>query len=497
MSVFDEVCTAYEQAEIATTYRVYAEPGPLAALVAAQQRLLKLLRDGDEDLAPIDSLLRNAGYSLVTSVVPPSTPTLELDQFAEALQSHIHQLDPGTPAHQAASTALDAMVELLNMEGTQLGLETINVLETAPVGERAVVLRYGHHREATKAYLATNGVESDVMVSRELRRSAATGTLVCVGWPKLFPDAVWNAARWETVCFVQYPFGPTIEPAGGLFGTDGGMKTRPFRTTGVPSPGDTESLFDLDQSLLIAAERVSANMPSFHDDAVPGKLVLLADNFAVWTSVGEGHWNWAIDYSTPEQPRIAPVKASQVDRDQYLLFRDQGATSLLVRQVADKEHGSAKHRAIQDRWKQSIMMAVAREGGFSPATEKLYAQGALTANLRHWVSDHSIKPQRRQDFDAVCRFADIEAQADELWKALTKIDRAHKRAGHTIRKLLEAALLAGIGEKLLDSGHERLEISGFGTMSAFRVLHAHPETKLVDPAVIDEPFKVEDHGWHG
>ena len=34
-------------------------------------------------------------------------------------------------------------------------------------------------------------------------------------------------------------------------------------------------------------------------------------------------------------------------------------------------------------------------------------------------------------------------------------------------------------------------------MSAFRVLHAHPETKLVDPAVIDEPFKVEDHGWHG
>ncbi|WP_395154429.1 hypothetical protein [Ilumatobacter sp.] len=497
MSVFDEVCAAYEQADTATTYRVYAEPGPLAALVAGRQRLLKLLRDGDEDLAPIDSLLRNASFRLVTNVIPPSSQTLELDRFAELLQSHIHQLDQGTPAHQAASTALDATIELLDMEGTQLGRETIDVLETAPVGERAVVLRYGHQRKATTDYLAANGVESDVIVSSELRWSAATGTLVCVGWPKLFPDAVWNAARWETVCFVQYPFGPTNEPASGLFGTDGGMKIRPFRTTGVPSPGDTESLFDLDQSLLIAAEHVSARVPNALDDAVPGKLVLLADDYAVWTSVGEGHWNMAIDYSTPEQPRIAHVKASQVDRDAYLLFRDQGATSLLVRQVADQEHGSAKHRATQDRWKQSIRMAVAREGGFGQATEELYAQGALTANLRHWVTDQSIKPQRRQDFDAVCRFVDIEAQADELWKALTEIDRAHKRAGHTIRKWLEATLLAGVGEELLDSGHERLEISGFGTMSAFRVLHVHPETKLVDPMVIDEPFKVEDHGWHG
>ena len=94
----------------------------------------------------------------------------------------------------------------------------------------------------------------------------------------------------------------------------------------------------------------------------------------------------------------------------------------------------------------------------------------------------------------MCRFAGLGDETNAIWDSLTAIKRAHLRAGQTIRKLLEQELIARGGEQLLADGYQHLEVFGLGGLSAYRVIHKHPEHHLVDADLLDEPFLAEERG---
>jgi len=498
VTAFAETAAAYETAATATVYSVSSEAGPMALLSQAHTRLRNLVSNGDDDLAPVAEIVRYARYRLATNVLPPAHDSMGIKALADELSDYLEQMDGGTPAHGTTYAAFAALADLLGREITSLAMDTIELLGMAMPEDRMLVLAHRQHVSATSDYLGERGMPTAVTCSSELRLTHQPSVVVCVGPHQFFPAAVWAAARTDTICFVQYPLGRSVAPTGGLFGPAGGLQTPKFRSSGATTPVEDSSDFVTPyEGLLAAGDRVVARRHHLGADTVDAQLLLLEGGYAVWTEVTDGSWMWSVDFTEPSLPVITPATVVSVSIGSHVIFRDQGATRDLVRAIADSRHGAARYREVQRKWKENLRSAIVRAGGYGAAAHEIRLLGATVVNLRSWTNDRSIRPHSRTGFAATCRFVGLDSESDEIWGALTAIKKAHLKAGQSIRKLLEQALIADGGQKLLADGYQHLEVEGLGRLSAYRVVHKHPEHHLVNADVIDEPFVAEERGWQG
>lgn len=498
LEAFSETANAYGQASAAAVYAVHADPGPVAVLSQAHAALAKLLAAGDEDLLPTADILRYAKYRLATNILPPLHTQLGLQPLADDLDSHLDQMHPGTPGHNYTAAAIDALRDILSRDTLNLAEETERALSLAQPGERLLVLPHGTNAAATSQFLESRGLPTQVIGKSELRRHSDYDMVVCVGPYQFFPSATWSAARADSVCFVLYPFGrSTTPPSGGLFGPDGGLATPKFRSSGISMPTEGVDFSDIDENFIAAADRVVAQRRGTGAETAEAQLLLLEGGYAVWSAVSDASWMWTIDVSEPGSPIITQVSDANVAAGSYIFFRDEGAAGDLVEVVADSMFGATEHRGSQRGWKSHFRQAIDRVGGFTEADRALRRKGANTANSRGWADSRSIRPNSKQDFQVACKFAHIEDQADAIWSSLTAIRSAHQKAGLSIRKQLEVALVADGCERLISDGYRRLEVDGLGGMSAYRVLLKHPDLHRVDTDLIDKPFLEEERGWQG
>ena len=497
MSSFERTNNSYESAITSTIYTIAADPGDAATIAVAHTRLARLANSGNDDLTDTVELLRIVSYRLSYNLLPADHPALGLAVLNVELGSQVAELEPGTHAHAIVRAAHQALTSLAQRGPTELTTQAIDLLNTATENSRTVVLRHSKTASATTDYLNQNGVPSTVVAANQLRFQPPHETMVLIGPPRAFPAATCNAAKADNICFIHYPFGSAKAPTGGLFGADGGLTTRTARPSGHVETLDDIGDFELDEGLQALARDEFGRRRSERPDAVTAALLLLEGGYGVWTAIGEGHWMWCVDLDDDDTPTIRTTSVSAVTQGSYVIFRDKGAGTALVRAVADAHHQAGKYRPQQDRWKSALEQAVIKVGGVNRATVELRRLGATTVNLRHWMSENSIRPRRLSDFRAVCQFAGIAAYADDIWRALGKIHRAHVLAGQTIRRWLQDALLVDGGARLRQDGFQRVDFGDLGTLSAYRVEHQHPDHQDIDPEFIDEPFVVKEHGWHG
>jgi hypothetical protein len=144
---------------------------------------------------------------------------------------------------------------------------------------------------------------------------------------------------------------------------------------------------------------------------------------------------------------------------------------------------SAKRREQQAEWKKQLAATASQRFGNLSRRElaarivsELRSQGwgrseIRTANVHYWLSSKCISPRKADDFAAIMNFAGLHDKTMELWAAMNEIDRAHKRAGFLIRRMLlqkitQASLepLERDGEMVFDLGDE-----DGGTLSAFQI----------------------------
>lgn len=492
---FGSVSRAYERAALVSIYMVYAAVDEISSLAGAQSELRRLVTDGDEDLREVLDAIHFALYRLATNVLPPAHDGLglaHLVQITEAASTEVHLRTRLRGVIEVASSALQS---LMAKPSTALTQEVMDALDSAPPDDRLLVLPQSRNVGATEAHLTAIGLPTRVTSANQLRKAAPAEVTVCVGSPSLFPAAVWNASRADSVCFVAYPLGGRSVPSGGLFGDEGGLKTSRFRESGVSDRIEGVTLVSPEEAYYLeAGQRLIRSLRPVGSELVEAQLLLLEGGNAVWMSSGDADWMWAVEF-VDDLPEIRQVSPSNMEAGIYVIFRDQGATSDLVRTVADAKCGASRFRAVQHRWKSELAKAVSLAGGPRAAAEQIRRLGATTANPSAWIGERSIRPHAQSDFRAACRFAGLADESEPIWQALTQIKRAHLRAGQLIRKQLEQALIDDGGQRLSADGVLRLDVEGLGRLSAYRVVFKHPETHVISQDEVDRPFIAEELGW--
>lgn len=495
MSAFGDVALAYERIAGTSIYDVPVTPGEIGTVSACLASLRKL-RVTDDTLDDAVRTLHYIQYRLAVNLLPANDPALGLDVLRQQLAAHADELNAGTVARTTIDAALCALEALCQQASTPLCEEAVEILGTAGPGERLVVLAHARNCTATAQVLAAAGAPTEVTSRTQLRTHPLVETILCVGPHQLFQSAVWNASRADSVCFVHYPLGVASLPSGGLFGEDGGLRTPRFRVSRDIAPVDNIEFAAPEHTVFQEAGRklASAHRAASDTDQEDAQLLLLEGGYAVWMNAGEGDWMWAIDF-IDDEPRVLQISAADMSAGMFVLFRDQGATSDLVRVVADRDCDAARHRPAQDRWKRALSTAIVRAGGAAGAARLIRQLGAATVNPAAWVGPRSIRPHRKSDFSAACRFAGIEDEVESIWASLSAIKRAHLKAGRLIRKQLEDELIDDGGARLQENGRFHLHSAALGGLSAYRVVFKHPDRQRVDSSRIDKPFLVEELGW--
>jgi len=210
-----------------------------------------------------------------------------------------------------------------------------------------------------------------------------------------------------------------------------------------PEGGDLspkELLPQVDYDAIIRIVQKAQPRKGKGEDEVEARLFLLADDRAVLLDAAEETTSLVLDLAQEQASRrIRRVSVGQVESGMFLLLRTQGAGDYIV-EIADAMLGARRKelRELQTRWKQLLRDLVVSSGR-DQVCQRLFRSGSTIANamnLQNWISYRTIRPREKTDLSAIMACIGWSARADEVWEKMGHIDRAHRMAGHRIRKML-------------------------------------------------------------
>jgi hypothetical protein len=339
----------------------------------------------------------------------------------------------------------------------------------------------------------SRSIVCEVITPESLRAGACYDSLILVGPPYWFPPFVFSAPRAGRISVVRYKWLRGSPAPEAVFAA-------PLKHTGSRLPnfdgGETDDEADTWDALLPASgvaylARVAANqLAAPDDDAVEARAFVLEDGEIVFLET-EGASALVIDTNEKAANRVKRLETSQIEPGMFLLLRTEGGGDYIL-PVANRILGgyadSARQR--QKRWKQLLRAAVRRNDLHAVIVE-LERYGCTIAreiNVRHWMSERSIKTKRRIDFDAIMQLVGLKDEANDYWETMEVIDRAHKKAGFHIRELLLDLVNKSDLTMLDRRGMLPFELpdKDAGSLTAFRVKSVSPQTYTVAASRIGE-----------
>lgn len=197
---------------------------------------------------------------------------------------------------------------------------------------------------------------------------------------------------------------------------------------------------------------------------------------------------------------VMRIPANDIIAGMFIVLRTEGGGDYIV-QVADNLLGkkATAIRAKQSEWKSKLKNKVSQLGMDECVNllGKLGSSKANEANVKNWMSERNIKPRSFVDFTAIMQLVEIEGETDTYWNNAELIDRAHRSAGFTIRKLLLKELFSVDRSELFRKGRINFELQEGegGSLTAFRVLEISPSAFLVPLSQINHVFRRSDNEW--
>ena len=241
------------------------------------------------------------------------------------------------------------------------------------------------------------------------------------------------------------------------------------------------------------------------EETVPARLCHLSGQRVVFVAADDGSSSLIIDTSEMGNTTVRRVPVGELEPGHYLLLRTSGGGDFIA-PLADRIMGdlAEKRRSEQLEWKQRLISAATERFGqvgrwdlAARVSAKLQSQAlsrVRPANVHYWMSSKCIRPRKIEDFVAILTFAGLRERSQKLWSAMGDIDRAHRQAGHAIRRMLLHKIAATSLEPLERDGEMVFELGGEdgGTLSAFEITAIAAEDYEVPADQIGVLLEMED-----
>lgn len=224
--------------------------------------------------------------------------------------------------------------------------------------------------------------------------------------------------------------------------------------------------------------------PSHNEELTLARFCHLAGERAVFVPADDNAAQLAIDLSDASKPLIRRVPIGALEPDMYLLLRTAGGGDFLI-PLADRILGriAKERREQQAGWKSQLISTAEKQfgelnrGALASAVSNYLSSNGLVqaspANIFYWMSSRSIRPRKKEAFIAILEYSGIQSKSEELWAAMEEIERAHRSAGHTIRKMLLHRISTMSLEPLKRDGQMVFDLGeqDGGSISAFQIIN--------------------------
>lgn len=342
----------------------------------------------------------------------------------------------------------------------------------------------------------------------QLKSLACYDRLIVVGPSRWFPESVFTAPRSRNIDIVMFDWIKDDWVPSKVF-------TRPHKSSGLQSRKfiDIEERqipnrwAELDAMTLLQVINDVSSIPASLESEVQDKLdlveavcVLLENDLAVLFETGEGSETLVIDPDEEPDRRVSRLSTKSLLPGMFILVRTSGTGDYII-PIADRIMGSqaSQARECQRHWKAMLRDQV-RTQGLLEASVALLDYGSNIANeinVRNWLSPRSIRPHKYEDFLAIMKLAGLENQAEEYWRMMGVINRAHHKAGFEIKR----QLLKQVGDMDMDElqkrGRADLKLSNDdeGGITALRVEAILDKTFQVPYSRLGHLLELEDQQW--
>lgn len=474
---------------------------------------------------PFFSLARRCFFEACSAPIPLNHRWAFGGEAVAGLRSQVKNCKHVYPRHEDAAAGLLARAEALSSCDENPLLEQITrVCETAGAASIALVVKepriIPHAEDALRRCKSTAKV--DVVGVSQLRGDARHDLLIVLGPTRWFPDYVFTAPRARAVHVIHFAslrdrwapartFADPHDGSGSAPRLHGRLPLEvrdeaPVEAFTPVSHDPEEVLPDIDWHWV--AKRYGARPSAGWDrdyDYVPARLFLFESGHFMFVGADEGERTLVIDPDAEGGPKVTRYPPDRVRPGMYLLARsgNLGGYGDYIVEVANGILGpeAERLRRIQRVWKRRLRKEVIASDLLSVSVRllDLGSNRANESNLRNWLSPRNIKTQYPEDFDAILKLVSLGDKSKKIWRAMATIDRAHKRAGQRILKLL-IATVGGAGlEELQRLGRMDFSLDGDArvSISALRVASVHQEALVVPAARLGRLLVGEHPIWLG
>ena len=365
-------------------------------------------------------------------------------------------------------------------------------------GGLSVTIRNPRMNQAVAEYFSSNPSlrSARVVSAAQLRGAHICDVLAAIGPCGWFPEYVFAAPRAVSIHVISFRWIRDAWKPGPVFlhnSTDcagGHHRLGTMPQCGDDSGTNDHAISDIQPSDLLPPKPVFLQRPFpsadgqsiCTEETTPARLCHLSGNRAVFVAADDGATSLIIDMSEIGRVSINRTPTDELEPGFFLLLRTSGGGDFIA-PIADRLLGDLAtiHRSRQAEWKESLIAKASERFGSlsrrelsSHVSAELRSQQlslARAANVYYWMSAKCISPRKVEDFAAIMSFAGLQGRTQELWTAMEEIDRAHKRAGFLIRRMLlekiehtSLEILQRDGEMVFDLGDQ-----DGGTLSAFQI----------------------------
>lgn len=445
-------------------------------------------------------------FTLCSSPVPFNLQGLLTPEIISLLARQLKYCQRLYPDFVGEAGALFESATTLAISNENPLLDAITELGLPPSGTRVgLLLKSSQFIPQVEQLLAQARLSNtfEALTASELKGAAVYSSLVVIGPPGWFPEYIFTAPRADSILSMRFAWiRDTWRPGNRFFGTvhwpsAGGTVTG---EAVVDSPerdsGDPSNIDELNILLSInPAQFAIGYSPSGADadNAEPARPIVLAGGWLVFLEADGSSKVGIIDLETGK-PRVRTIRGHDLEPGMFLILRTEGGGDY-IEDVANRLLGQSAPGARSDQrlWKTRLRAEIANNG-IREVSRQLGAFGAKRAsveNIRRWMSARSIRTNDFDDFRAIMEFTGLATRAEELWKSMELIDRAHLIAGARIRKMLLQQVSRADTRTLEKLGVMDFELPAEdgGRITAFRVEEVLQQEVVVPAWRVRQPFR--------